>query len=176
VLQVLVILGGDSLSWQQQQVQSFAVCTANVLGLHILSPLLIHALRPRELSACCPALLCCLTAALIFCSPCSGLLCTDAILSSISEEKAVVQLAQELVKHEAVVAEASRAQQKAKEAAAAVDAVSTAAQQLSNVTSNTNNTLGALTAAAEALSTIAAKNGSSSGAGDSHSMWDLKGR
>ncbi|WIA41982.1 hypothetical protein OEZ86_009284 [Tetradesmus obliquus] len=106
----------------------------------------------------------------------SGLLCTDAILSSISEEKAVVQLAQELVKHEAVVAEASRAQQKAKEAAAAVDAVSNAAQQLSNVTSNTNNTLGALTAAAEALNTIAAKNGSGSGAGDSHSMWDLKGR
>jgi sodium-coupled neutral amino acid transporter 10 len=118
-----------------------------------------------------PALLCCLSLLLN-----SGLLCTDAILSSISEEKAVVQLAQELVKHEAVVAEASRAQQKAKEAAAAVDAVSTAAQQLSNVTSNTNNTLGALTAAAEALNTIAVKNGSGNAAGDSHSMWDLKGR
>jgi len=53
----------------------------------------------------------------------AGVLCTHAILSSIREEKAVVQLAQELVAHEVVVAEAAHAQIKAKEAAAAISAV-----------------------------------------------------
>eukprot|EP00775_Hariotina_reticulata_P003815 gene3815-4072_t len=105
----------------------------------------------------------------------SGLLCTDAILGSISEEKAVVQLAQELAAHEAVVVETNRAQQKAKEAQAAVEAVNTAAQQLSTV-SNTNSTLGTLAAAAAALSTIS--NASSHGAdgSGSHPVWDLKSR
>jgi hypothetical protein len=91
---------------------------------------------------------------------------------------------QELVAHKAVVAETSRAQQKAKEAAAAVDAVSSAAQQLGAVDTATNQTLGSLTAAAAALNTIAtAKEGESSnnghGSGDKQqlpSVWDLKGR
>jgi len=82
------------------------------------------------------------------------------------------------------VAETSRAQQKAKEAAAAVDAVSSAAQQLGAVDTATNNTLGSLTAAAAALNTIAAPKdgtGSIKGPGGSDrqqqpSVWDLKGR
>jgi hypothetical protein len=53
----------------------------------------------------------------------AGVLCTHAILGSIKEEKAVVELAQELVAHEVVVAEAAHAQIKAKEAAAAISAV-----------------------------------------------------
>lgn len=96
---------------------------------------------------------------------------------------AVLRL-QELVAHEAVVAETSRAQQKAKEAAAAVDAVSSAAQQLGAVDTATNQTLGSLAAAAAALNTIAApKEGTGSGKGhggedkqQAPSVWDLKGR
>jgi hypothetical protein len=89
------------------------------------------------------------------------------------------------VAHEAVVAETSRAQQKAKEAAAAVDAVSSAAQQLGAVDTATNQTLGSLAAAAAALNTIAApKEGTGSGKGQggaadkqqAPSVWDLKGR
>lgn len=53
----------------------------------------------------------------------AGVLCTHATLSSIQEEAAVVQLAQELVAHEVVVAEAAHAQIKAKEAAAAISVV-----------------------------------------------------
>jgi hypothetical protein len=88
------------------------------------------------------------------------------------------------VAHEAVVAETSRAQQKAKEAAAAVDAVSSAAQQLGAVDSTTNQTLGSLAAAAAALNTIATpKEGAGSAKGHARSeeehlpsVWDLKGR
>jgi hypothetical protein len=91
---------------------------------------------------------------------------------------------QSLVAHEAVVAQTSRAQQKAKEAAAAVDAVSSAAQQLGAVDTTTNQTLGSLTAAAAALNTIATSKdgaGSANGQGPNSkpqlpSMWDLKGR
>lgn len=94
---------------------------------------------------------------------------------------------QSLVAHEAVVAQTSRAQQKAKEAAAAVDAVSSAAQQLGAVDTATNQTLGSLAAAAEALNTIAgAKEGHAGAAAGHHaggagkqqlpSVWDLKGR
>jgi hypothetical protein len=91
---------------------------------------------------------------------------------------------QSLVAHEAVVAQTSRAQQKAKEAAAAVDAVSSAAQQLGAVDTTTNQTLGSLTAAAAALNTIATSKdgtGSVNGQGANSkpqlpSMWDLKGR
>ena len=38
----------------------------------------------------------------------TGITCTDAILSAVQEEAAVVQLAQQLVAHEAVVAETNR--------------------------------------------------------------------
>jgi sodium-coupled neutral amino acid transporter 10 len=53
----------------------------------------------------------------------AGVMCTHAILGSIVEENAVVQLAQELVAHEVVVAEAAHAQIKAKEAAATISIV-----------------------------------------------------
>lgn len=89
------------------------------------------------------------------------------------------------MKHEAVVAESSRAQQKAKEAAAAVDAVSTAALQLGAVDSTTNQTLGSLEAAAASLSAIVGPRNGSDGSSGGHggsdrqqqpSVWDLKGR
>ena len=38
----------------------------------------------------------------------TGIACTDAILSAVKEEAAVVQLAQQLVAHEVVVAETTR--------------------------------------------------------------------
>lgn len=84
----------------------------------------------------------------------SGVLCTHATLGGIKEEKVVVQLAQDLVVHEAVVAEATRVQQKARETAVAVKAVESAQQQLSKVQDTANNTLGALQAAAAALESI----------------------
>lgn len=97
----------------------------------------------------------------------SGILCTDAILSSISEEKAVVQLAQELVAREVVVAEATRAEQKAKEAAVAVSAVESAGKDLRAVKTHNNDTLGALAAAAASLNTIA-------NSSTHHSIWDIQ--
>lgn len=106
------------------------------------------------------------------------------VVAPISFHSGCLCLPQELVAHEAVVAETSRAQQKAKEAAAAVDAVSTAAQQLGAVDTTTNQTLGSLAAAAAALNTITAVKDSapsSKGHGgverQQHPrMWDLKGR
>lgn len=82
------------------------------------------------------------------------------------------------------MAQTSRAQQKAKEAAAAVDAVSSAAQQLGAVDTTTNQTLGSLAAAAAALNTITApkdsvggaKGQGASGKQQLPAVWDLKGR
>ena len=104
----------------------------------------------------------------------SSVLCTRAILGGINEEKAVVQMAQEIAVHEAVAAEATRAQQKAKEAAVAVGAVEQAAKELVEMQDTTNNTLGALEAAAAALDTIA--NSSSSNASDHHSIFNIQVR
>jgi amino acid permease len=111
----------------------------------------------------------------------AGVLCTHAILSSIQEEKAVVQLAQELVAHEVVVAEAAHAQIKAKEAAAAISAVQDAAQHLGSMRRTANQTLGALEAAAAALSAVAnasaAADGRAAVAGAApHALWDIQGR
>jgi hypothetical protein len=91
---------------------------------------------------------------LLVCGVVSGVLCTQATLGGIKEEKVVVQLAQDLVVHEAVVAEATRVQQKARETAVAVKAVESAQQQLSKVQDTAHNTLGALQAAAAALDSI----------------------
>lgn len=101
----------------------------------------------------------------------SGIACTDAILGAVNEEAAVVQLAQQLVAHEVVVVETNRAQQKAKEAVAAVTVVQTATKQLEQVQHNTTDTLGQLAEAAQQLDSIANTTSSKEKA-----VWDIHGR
>ncbi|GFH10523.1 Aa_trans domain-containing protein [Haematococcus lacustris] len=81
----------------------------------------------------------------------SGIACTDAILSAVKEEAVVVQLAQQLAAHEAVVVETTRAQTKAQEAVAAVSVVQTASAQLGLAQANASSSLGKLQRAADAL-------------------------
>lgn len=101
----------------------------------------------------------------------SGITCTDAILGAVKEEAAVVQLAQQLVAHEVVVVETTRAQKKAKEAVAAVSVVQTASAQLDAAQANATSTLGKLQEAANALSSIAHHNTS----GEVKHAWDITG-
>ncbi|GFR46782.1 hypothetical protein Agub_g8413, partial [Astrephomene gubernaculifera] len=75
----------------------------------------------------------------------SGITCTDAILSAVQQEAAVVHLAQQLVAHEVVVEQAARVQQSARAAVAAVSAVEQAAKQLGSVTANVTGAGGTYT-------------------------------
>eukprot|EP00798_Chlamydomonas_sp_ICE-L_P001626 gene1626-33016_t len=104
--------------------------------------------------------------------------CTDAILTAVREENAVVELAQQLVAHEAVlvaheavVAETSRVELKAQEAAAAVAVVETASAQLNAAHLNSSQTLSDLTQAANALSSITEGGGAPPPPGQHH-FWN----
>lgn len=98
----------------------------------------------------------------------SGITCTDAILSAVREEAAVVKIAQKLAQEGAVIAETSRTQQLAKEAVVTVSAVTAAGKQLGAAQANASGTLGKLQEAAQQLEAIsvAESNKTSTGHGD----------
>ncbi|GAX76711.1 hypothetical protein CEUSTIGMA_g4157.t1 [Chlamydomonas eustigma] len=101
----------------------------------------------------------------------SGIACTDAIVSAVKEEAVVVHLAQKLAAHEAVVADTSRAQQKAKEVVATVAAVTSAGKQLGAAHANASGTFDKLQNAAKQLDLIS----NTSQSMEHGSVWDIGG-
>ncbi|KAF5832058.1 hypothetical protein DUNSADRAFT_12201, partial [Dunaliella salina] len=85
----------------------------------------------------------------------SSIASTHAILGAVKEENTVVQLAQQLVAHEAVVQESTRAQKQAQDAVAAVSVVQAAASQLASARQGTNETMATLHKAAWELNHVA---------------------
>ncbi|GIL69646.1 hypothetical protein Vretimale_10277 [Volvox reticuliferus] len=105
----------------------------------------------------------------------SGITCTDAILGAVKQEAAVVYLAQQLVAHEAVVAETAKVQQKARAAVTAMSAVELAAKELGQANVNASGTFSKLQQAAAQLEVIAGGAGGTAGANGTSKNGNGKG-